>query len=92
MKVTVFLNAALLIGVTLMRLHCFTACAGTWDKHFLLEKRYTMCKEREHCLFCLSKMCWNKYVVLKGFFHIFQMSNSLELCAFYYITFNFFKF
>lgn len=91
-KISVFLNAALQIGATLMCLPCFTGYAGTCDKHFLLEKLYPMWNQRAHNLFCLFKTCWNKCVFLKVFLHIFQMSDSLELCAFYYITFMFLMF
>lgn len=42
-----------------------------WHKHSLGRAAHNV-TERERGLSCLSKMCWNKYIVLKGFFSYFS--------------------
>lgn len=74
---------------TAVALFCFTGGARTCEKQFLLEKLFTTRKEREHNLFCLFKMCWNKSFFFPFFLHIFQMNNSLERCALYFTIFVF---
>lgn len=71
---------------------CASQCAGTWHKHFLW-KGCTQCAHRGNMVSSASLRCAGINTLFwKGSFHIFQMSSSLELCAFYYITFKFFKF
>lgn len=67
---------------TAVALFCFTGCARTCEKQFLLEKLYTTWKEREHNLFCLFKMCWNKSFFSPFFFAYFSDEQlSWALCS-----------